>query len=153
MTRHLRYLKYLVLHKWFVFVAGLKTHAPLLRLIVHDWTKFLPSEWAGYVSQFYGDRDRGKWLPALNHHLKHNPHHWQYHILVAGRGKKETALQMPEKLVREMVADWAGAGRGITGKWEVKEWYEANKHEMKLHPATQERVEEILRRTQFGKVS
>ena len=33
MRKHWLYLKYLMRHKWFVFVAGLRTGAPLWRLI------------------------------------------------------------------------------------------------------------------------
>jgi hypothetical protein len=36
------------------------------------------------------------------------------------------ALPMPEKFVREMVADWMGAGRAITGRWDVNDWYRPN---------------------------
>ena len=42
---HLRYLGYVVRHKWFVFRAGLRTGAPLWRLVIHDWSKFTPAEW------------------------------------------------------------------------------------------------------------
>ena len=39
-------------------------------------------------------------------------------------------IPMPEKYAREMVADWAGAGRAITGKWETLEWYEKNQEKI-----------------------
>lgn len=51
---------------------------------------------------------------------------------------------MPEKYGREMVADWMGAGRGITGKWEADKWYEHNKLNIQLHPDTRVRVEALL---------
>lgn len=40
-------------HKWFVLLAGLKTKAPIWRLVIHDWSKFLPSELPHYQSQFF----------------------------------------------------------------------------------------------------
>lgn len=52
MNPHWKYLKYVVKHKFFVFKAGLQTQAPLLRLLIHDWTKFLPCEWVPYVDKF-----------------------------------------------------------------------------------------------------
>ena len=52
---------------------------------------------------------------------------------------------MPEKYAREMVADWAGAGRAITGKWETLEWYKKNQEKILLHPETRSLVESILR--------
>ena len=45
-------------HKYFVFLAGLKTKAPMWRLIIHDWSKFLPSELPHYNRQFF-PRPRG----------------------------------------------------------------------------------------------
>lgn len=51
---------------------------------------------------------------------------------------------MPEHFIREMVADWAGAGRVVTGEWKVLDWYTANKHKMVLHPYTEYRVEKLL---------
>lgn len=51
---------------------------------------------------------------------------------------------MPERYVREMVADWYGAGRAITGRWDAPGWYWENKEKMKLHPATRSFVEVLL---------
>ena len=48
------------------------------------------------------------------------------------------------KSIREMVADWAGAGRGITGKWEVEEWYEKNKAKILIHPDSKILVEAVI---------
>lgn len=45
MKAHWNYFKYVIRHKWFVFIAGLQTGAPLWRLIIHDWTKFLLQMW------------------------------------------------------------------------------------------------------------
>jgi hypothetical protein len=194
---HLHYLRYLVRHKWFVLQAGLKTGAPLWRLLIHDWSKFLPVEWRAYVRTFYGpfqvgsqveidswegvhgaarivgqrqsaggrfevemldgsqrfwawDHEVGGLCDALNafdiawlHHQHYNPHHWQHWILRLDDGGAH-ALEMPEEFVREMVADWAGAGRAITGAWEVLGWYKRNSCKMELHPRTRRLVEELL---------
>lgn len=151
MRKHWLYLKYVVRHKWFVFVAGVKIGAPLLRLIVHDWTKFLPAEWVPYALSFYGPwkySERPGWLVerfdiAWIHHQHHNPHHWQHWVLREDSGLVKT-LPMPRGLVREMVADWMGAGRAITGKWGAAEWYLANAPKMLLHYETQMLVEMLL---------
>ena len=55
------------------------------------------------------------------------------------------ALPMPEKMVRVMVADWMGAGRAITGKWEVWVWFEKNRHKIVLAPETWPLVEDLIR--------
>lgn len=128
MKRHIAYLKYLMRHKWFVFQAGLKTGAPLWRLIIHDWTKFLPSEWGPYAATFYAKDGSKRYSPTPDFntawllHTRRNKHHWQYWNLRMDSGEI-VPVQMPDAYVREMVADWAGAGRAITGRWEVSEWW------------------------------
>lgn len=151
MIKHFKYLKYLIRHKYFVFIAGVRVDVSWWRLIIHDWSKFMPIEWFAYVNTFYGEFRYAErpfklikefdlaWL----HHQHCNPHHWQYWILKNDDGTTKT-LEMPDKFVREMVADWAGAGRGITGKWEVAEWYEKNKHKIILGTGTRIAVEYYL---------
>lgn len=46
--------------------------------------------------------------------------------------------------MREMVADWLGAGRAITGKWEAAEWYLENAERMHLSYRAQMLVEMLL---------
>jgi len=148
MGAHLKYASYVARHKWFVFRAGLKTKAPLWRLVIHDWSKLSPAEWRPYVRSFYGSEGRtpevraafdGAWL----HHQHRNPHHWQHWLLREDDGPTK-ALTMPESLAREMVADWMGAGRAITGKWEVASWYRDNRDKIILAPETRELVEQLI---------
>lgn len=161
MKKHLLYARYLARHKWFVFVAGLRIKAPLWRLLIHDWSKFLPSEWIPYANFFYGKRypripeplgpkDYIVPLPAKEafdrawlHHQHFNSHHYQHWILREDSGGTKF-LEMPEKLVREMVADWMGAGRAITGKWDAAAWYVRNKENIAVHASTRVRVEQLL---------
>jgi hypothetical protein len=142
---HLRYASYVARHKWFVFRAGLKTGAPLWRLLIHDWSKLTPAEWGPYVRTFYAKEKAraGEFDKAWLHHQHRNPHHWQHWLLQEDDGDLK-ALRMPDKLVREMVADWMGAGRAITGKWDVASWYEANTHKITLHPEVRVRVENLI---------
>jgi hypothetical protein len=46
-------------HKAFVFRAGLRTRAPLVRLLLHDMSKFGPAEVHHYARQFFGAADIG----------------------------------------------------------------------------------------------
>lgn len=145
---HLAYLRYVVRHKWFVFRAGIKMRAPLWRLVIHDWSKLTPAEWTPYVHAFYRpDIERQNKQPAFDaawlHHQHRNPHHWQHWLLQEDDGALKT-LEMPPALVREMVADWMGAGRAITGRWEVAEWYAKNRDKIKLAPRTRAQVEALI---------
>lgn len=166
MKAHFQYASYVARHKWFVFLAGRKTGAPLWRLLIHDWSKLTPAEWFPYVQKFYGlpadayrarrlsnpltkaprgheFREPGAFDAAWLHHQHRNPHHWQHWLLREDDGPT-IALEMPPKLVREMVADWMGAGRAITGKWEVGSWYEANREKIVLAPDTRLLVELLV---------
>lgn len=142
---HAQYASYVVRHKWFVFRAGLKVRAPLWRLVIHDWSKMTPAEWGPYVRTFY-DKERareGEFDRAWLHHQHRNPHHWQHWLLREDDGPLK-ALPMPDGLVREMVADWMGAGRAITGRWDVASWYERSNGKMVLHPDVRARVETLI---------
>lgn len=159
MKAHLRYLSYVVRHKWFVFVAGLRMGAPLWRLLIHDWSKFTPTEWGPYVRQFFntdGSRRRvrrpdGGYDPNaqaiefrrawLSH--QRNRHHWQAWVSIGESGSLDP-LPMPDSYIREMVADWMGAGRAITGRWGVREWYSANRDRMILHHQTRSMVDSMI---------
>ena len=164
---HWKYLKYLLRHKWFVLLAGQKLKVPMWRLLLHDLSKFLSCEWLPYARSFYGPKALYLWADTYGkyanytgrgaaqvkrefdaawlHHQHHNLHHWQSWVLREDNGGTR-ALQMPEQYVREMVADWYGAGRAITGRWEAGEWFDKNQHKMMMHNATYARVVELLRK-------
>lgn len=148
-----RYIWLTLKHKWFVFLAGLKTGAPLFRLLIHDWSKFTPAEAPHYGRQFFGDKsDPLGFSYAWNHHQKTNPHHWEYWIPESGHNRggynDHEPLPMPESYVREMVADWFGASRAYEGKWPTSRgswaWLKANLDVIRLHPESRRMVEKVL---------
>jgi len=72
-------------HKAFVLRAGLKTGAPIWRLVIHDWSKFTPAEAPHYGRQFFGARDDPEgFARAWLHHQNANPHHWEFWISRSG---------------------------------------------------------------------
>lgn len=166
MRRHWAYLKAVLRHKWYVFLACLQFGVPLWSAILHDWDKFLPDEWFAYARTFYNPdgskrsiRDATGYYDAarltqahFDHawllHQKRNKHHWQWWILPLDDGGVKT-LPMPDRARREMLADWFGAGRAYNPNWtplEPEKWYEANKDKMRLHPETRAWVEAELER-------
>lgn len=159
MKRHLSYLRYVVRHKWFVFLACLDLHVPLWQAIVHDWTKFTPREWSPYAHNFYNadgskrqvrDETRAynpttQEIPFQKAWLSHQraKHHWQAWVVLGDAGYI-TPLPMEDRYIREMVADWCGAGRAIAGVRYPHIWYRANRDKMLLHPDTELRVMEVV---------
>jgi len=144
MRRHWQYFKYIMRHKWFVLLEcwldGL-----YWRGIVHDLSKFSPSEWREYVWRFaYKNVDPRhihdkEYLMAFNHHLNKNDHHWQHWCYVRDSGEIKY-LPMPDKARREMLADWRGMGRAL-GKPDTRGWYLANSENIHLHPDTRKWVD------------
>ncbi len=156
-TPHLKYLIYVLKHKWFVFQAGRRLRVNLFQLLIHDWSKFTIGEWWPYVHFFYvrpptpsatGYMHKpGQDMPfdvAWNHHQKVNKHHWQFWVLIQDNDEpKMRALPMPDKYVREMVADWMGAGMA-QGKPDTGAWYKQNRGKIIMHVQTRRRVEMYL---------
>jgi hypothetical protein len=154
--RHWQYLKYVVRHKVFVLLEGLKIGpgrwylwpAWLLILLVHDWDKFTPSSWSAYARTFYGPDGSKQYEPgegfsvAWLHHQHINKHHWQRWIIVWDHGRHDY-LPMPDIYRREMLADWRGAGRAL-GKTDTAEWYKANRDGIRLETSTRKWVEDQL---------
>lgn len=150
MKRHWQYLKYVLRHKWFVYQEGRKLGLPRLMLILHDWDKFLPDEWFPYAENFYTPDGNKQYLEseaftvAWLYHQNRNKHHWQYWMITWDRGETE-CLPMPDKYRREMLADWRGAGRAITGEDNTADWYMANREKIQLHKDTRAWIEDVLR--------
>lgn len=148
MRRHLAYLKYVLLHKWYIFVIGIFTGVPLIQLIKHDWTKFTSVEWVPYAHTFYNkdgskNEDRQSkhkdFEKAWIHHYNHNKHHWQYWVPRKGKPK-----EMPVKYRREMMADWMAVSKAKTGSFDCFIWYLDNRSKMSLHHDTMMGIEKEL---------
>jgi hypothetical protein len=141
--KHLLYLKYLIRHKWFVMLACFR-YGLYWRGIKHDWSKFLPCEWFPYAQSFYGpqprtDETKVRFDRAWLHHQHFNPHHWQHWVLREDSGATKI-LEMHWDDMLEMLADWEGAGRAITGNKDTRTWYLNNQDKILLHPYTKEAV-------------
>lgn len=151
MNAHLRYLRYLARHKWFVYRAARSVGVPWLGL-VHDLSKLRPDEWRAYATWFYGRPTGGgarlatakeafdaAWLA----HIHRNRHHWQHYVLRQDDGQTKV-LEMPDRYAKEMVADWIGAGLAITGSDNLKDWYAKNRDKMLLAPQTRQWVDAYI---------
>lgn len=156
MIKHVKYLTYVLRHKWYVLLECCRAGVPLSG-ILHDIDKFYPDEWFPYVEQFYGSgrqkRDAtGAYDPnaaaalafrvAWLKHWHRNPHHWE-HWLSYGRSGV-AALPMPDRYRREMLADWRGASRAQGKGRDVLGFYQKNGPTMLLHDSTRLWVEHEL---------
>ena len=162
MKRYWMYLRYVVRHRWFVMLACFR-RGLLWRGLVHDWHKFLPSEFIPYARFFYNRdgtkrqiRDKtGYYKPydtgdaafdrAWVRHFQRTDHHPQSWCSPQEDGTVKV-LDMSRRAVREMVCDWQGAGRaqGVENWCDVRPWYHANKDKLQLYQATRVRVELLI---------
>lgn len=155
--KYLRNLRYLIKHKWYVFLECLK-YKLIWQGLIHDWSKFRFSEFIPYANHFYGGREKyhpgGYYKPfdtgdeafdlawLLHQHL--NPHHWQYWILNEDEGNMKV-MEMPLRYAKEMLCDWRGAGRAQGYGDNTKEWYIKHKDIMQLHSNTRKWIEDELK--------
>lgn len=163
MKKYLRYLNYLLRHKWFVFLECCK-EGIVWQGITHDLSKFLPSEFFPYMNHFYGGKEysdikkgrdeTGYYKPtdtgdktfdtAWLKHIHRNPHHWQWYVLPENGGRLKI-LEIPLKYRKEMLCDWEGAHKAQNTKGTTKDWYSKHKNKMQLAPKTREWIEKKLK--------
>lgn len=114
----------------------------------HDSSKFGIEEYDAYANYFY--RERGsqsadeKFNFAWNHHIHHNPHHWQYWVLINDEDEpKINPLDMPIPYIIEMLCDWNSFSKKDPNSTADK-WYEKNKENMILSSHTKYFIERLL---------
>ena len=128
--------------------------------MIHDLSKYGPSEAPHYGRQFFGDKsDPDRFARAWLHHQNVNPHHWEYWISrtwISRTGHDRVShlkgsLRMPLWAVREMVADWMGASRSYSGSWPVDwagwVWMRENLRSKilpRVHPETRQDILDVM---------
>lgn len=144
--KNARLIKYLLTHKAYVAWAGLTMVGglSLKQLLVHDTSKFSWEEYQNYRRKFRPLKNEEplpdrNWEQALVHHYGHNPHHPEHWRL----GNR--LVPMPDHYIKEMLADWLGAGRALTGSWDMSEFLDNRFESFNFHPETAEKVVEELR--------
>lgn len=86
-----RYFKYIIEHKWNVFIECLRLMQPI-HGIFHDWSKFRLSEFVPYARFFMkknrannykqSDEDDTDFQKGWFLHQKRNKHHWNYFVKI-----------------------------------------------------------------------
>lgn len=116
----LGHLKTVLIHKFFVgkycFMCGLYWQG-----IIHDLSKFSPTEFIESCKYYTGDRspidnckDQNGYSYCWFHHRGRNYHHWEMWVDNFERGI--TRHKIPFKYTLEMMCDFLAAGRAYNGK-------------------------------------
>jgi len=125
---NLNYGWYVTKHKANIVSPMLQMQLPLTQALVHDFSKYLPSEFRPYRDWFQGphglkgDQDKEthkQWREAVEKHYARNMHHWKKRGL--------TVAETPLKYRMESVADWYSVGKTNRPKGtkfpDFKTWY------------------------------
>ncbi len=130
MNKYLANLKYIIQHKINVAIEcikmGMYWHA-----ITHDLSKLYPKEFIAYTNNYHnGVKNRRAMAEAWQWHKNRNPHHWDFWVKSSGK-----PIPIPEKYVKQMIADWKGMGRQKGFEGPII-YYAKTKHRMTLHKET-----------------
>lgn len=132
----------IIVHKYQIFLWGLKLRVPVWQLISHDCSKFCSEEWCGYLNRHNNLEYSNAWL----HHQNHNKHHYEYWVLVEKGGM--IPVEMPKHYIREMICDWIAANKvyDSSDKLLDYEYFEKNQSHMlkSMHPKTKQHIKNIL---------
>lgn len=131
-----KYFCYIIEHKWNVGIECVKMGL-YLHAFTHDLSKLYPSEFISYAKHFYNGPNRKLFETAWCLHQNRNKHHWDYWVKADGH-----AVPMPNKHVKQMIADWRGMSRKFGDT--AEEYYMLNKHKMRLHKETKCLISKIL---------
>ena len=151
-------LESLLIHKWFVLRAGRMIGVSLWRLIIHDWSKFMPIEFFRYARYKYQDGVRKEWAIGWLHHFHCEAHHAE-HWIVLWHGdpdfyseigyqdiaKYVAVKPMPEIYVREMLADMHATSKQVTGSWDISKWLNKNGPKIHFHDETITLIDKVMK--------
>ncbi|MCF8002324.1 MAG: DUF5662 family protein [Halanaerobiales bacterium] len=131
----IKYLLYILEHKWNVFKVAIKK-GHYLHALTHDISKFSGSEFWAYAAYFYKDKEKYKhqFEMAWRHHYFNNKHHWQHWIDREGK-----PIEIPDQYIEQMIIDWEAMGLKFGGT--AKKYYLNNKDKIKLAPKTRINLE------------
>lgn len=146
MIEYWKHFKTVCIHKYFVFrecaACGI-----LWQGIIHDLSKFGPTEFVSSAKHFQGNRspieeekEEYGYSKAWLHHKGCNKHHWEYWTDFSDSGDI-IANEIPYKYVVEMVCDWIGAGKAYSkDKWAQADpinYFNSHRKGRYFHPNTE----------------
>lgn len=118
-------------------------------LNAHDMSKNDPEEYNAYDAYLYGKNRSYQVMQDFNYawlrHIHHNPHHWQYWVLINDNPEEGTlAMDIPYNYIIEMICDWWSFSWKKKELFEIFNWYNEHKDHMILSDKTRIDVENIL---------
>lgn len=102
-----------------------------------------------YDAYFYGGNRSYQVVQDFNYawlkHIHRNPHHWQHWVLLCDEPDEgEIIMGMPYNYILEMICDWWAFSWKSENLYEIFDWYDKHKANIKLSDTTRKTVEDIL---------
>ena len=149
-TNIFKHFNTVIKHKWYVFIYSCKAGIPF-RGLVHDMSKFSPTEFFESAKYFQGNRSPIAEAKKVNgyskawlHHKGRNKHHWQYWYDVTA---EDSTPVIPYKYTVEMICDSLAAGK----VYQKKSWTKSHqiefwrKEKNKIH--LNKKIENVITET------
>ena len=143
--KFLGHMKTVLIHKFWVFYFSCIAGIPLQGLI-HDMSKFHPTEFFESVKYFQGNRspidackEVNEYSMAWLHHKGRNPNHYEFWQDNFDKGGHP--LRIPYKYAIEMICDYLAAGKAymkedFTYQAELEWWRGKTKNPIAMHDDT-----------------
>lgn len=111
----------------------------------HDVSKMSPEEFIHYQRTFFpfGERDASGFASAWQHHLEHNPHHWERWTTIKEQYLNEQACHCVC-----MVIDWMAMGMKFGDT--AEQFYEKSRDKIELPEWSIKLIGEIIERLRNG---
>lgn len=154
MRKFFGHLNTVMRHRRKVFVHCVKAGIPW-RGLLHDLSKYAPTEFFEGVKHFIGNRspnegeraEKGYSL-AWMHHKGRNRHHFEYWTDYSPVTKRIEPVKMPVVFVKEMFCDRVAASKVYQGKDYTNGhpimYFEGGKSRRMIHPETSDLIESWL---------
>ena len=112
----------------------------------HDMSKNDGDEYDATNAFLFGPESpeaRENYRKAQLYHRHRNPHHWEFWILHTSN-TPAMILDMEYPYIIEMICDWWSFSWETGDLFDIFDWYEEHKHNIKLSKKTKRTVEVIL---------
>ncbi len=125
------------------------------QLAIHDLSKYGSNEFRPYAEWFHDNRNQAgayqNFQVAWQHHIRNNPHHWQYWVLdgigpiiIKDDIDPNNAIPMEYGYIVEMVCDWQAMEIQNWSRQDMSGWLNKKFDKMTLHTQTRESVIDVL---------
>lgn len=154
MNKFLGHLKTITKHRHKVIIHCAKLGI-LRRGLLHDLSKYSPTEFLPGVKHFQGtrspneaERENKGYSLAWMHHKGRNRHHFEYWVDYSPKTKKNEPVKMPLVFVKEMFCDRVAASKIYQGENYSEnhpiEYFLRGKPNRIIHPETSDLIESWL---------